>query len=485
MTETLNVLFLAAEAEPFFKVGGLADVAGSLPWALRKLSSRKTGGFTLDVRLVLPLHRTAQADSTVHSLLEFPINKHGGEKGVRVYHKTWVDRPVYFISGDPISSSTGVYSLDQGIDQQKYVFFSIAALEMTRHLGWRPDIIHANDWHTALALYALLARRADPFFSRTAGLLTLHNLPYMGGDITGLLSEYGLDPISEANLPTWATTQPLPIGLWAADAVCPVSTTYAREILTPEFGCDLQGYLKTQTEKITGIINGLDMVAWDPAVDNILKANFDAGDLQGRLGNKLALQERVGLQVDRTTPLMAMVTRIDPQKGVDIAIDALRLITDLSWQFVILGTGDSRLEEAIRGLETEFPDRVRAVISYDANLGRLIYGGADAFLMPSRYEPCGLSQMIAMRYGCVPIVRATGGLKDTVEEGKTGFLFQKATSEELAEAIRRALSVYSNPEKWRRYQRNGMKQDFSWARSAQQYAIIYRSLYSRANNQNV
>jgi starch synthase len=386
--------------------------------------------------------------------------------------------PVYFINGASIASAPSVYSTDPAPDREKYTFFSLAALEMLRHLDWQPDILHANDWHTALALYALRSRRADPVLQHARTVFTLHNLPYMGSDGSDVLAAYDLMPLNDESLPPWARTQPLPLGLWSADAIVPVSPTYAREILTPEFGCGLETYLRTRTEDITGILNGLDQSSFDPASDQALAAQFNPDSLEKRQANKTALQKHLDLPIEPRLPLLAMVGRIDQQKGVDIALNALSRLTDAPWQFILLGSGDPALEMVARNLQTVFPDRVRVVLRYDAPLGRMIYGGADLFLMPSRYEPCGLAQMIAMRYGCVPVVRATGGLKDTVREGKTGFLFQEASAEAMRDAIRRAMSVYASPEKWQRYQRNGMLEDFSWPRSARQYAIIYRSLLS-------
>jgi len=473
MTKTINILFLASEAEPFVKVGGLADVAGSLPLALRALP----GEARLDVRLALPLHRAIQLDpANLISGVGFSVSRGGIDLPARVLEGELDDMPVYFIAGGPISEAASVYSSDPTFDREKYTFFSLAALEMTRHLGWRPDILHANDWHTALALYALRARRSDPFFAPIRSVLTLHNLPYMGGNGSQQLAAYGLKPVEDETLPQWAHTQPLPLGLWAADALVAVSPTYAQEVLTPEFGCGLQNFLRGRGDSFSGILNGLDTVSWDPAADPALAANFDARSLASRPVNKAALQERLDLQNDPAIPLLAMVGRIDPQKGVDILLDAARQIVDLPWQMVILGKGDVSLEDGARRLEADFPGRVHAVIAYDAPLGRLIYAGADMFLMPSRYEPCGLAQMIAMRYGCVPLVRATGGLKDTVEEVPTGFLFEEATPEALVEALRRARATYPEQAKWQKLQRNGMEQDFSWSRSASQYASLYWSL---------
>ena len=472
--DTLNVLFLAAEAEPFVKIGGLADVAGSLPLALRNLPATDT---RLDVRLVLPLHRVLRAESaTLRPVVEFSVYRRGRSIPARVFEMSVAGMPVYFVSGEPISAAPSVYSQDPTLDREKFAFFSLAALEMVRHMKWRTDVIHGNDWHTALALYALRTQRADPVLKRMRSVLTLHNLPFMGGDGTDVLAAYGLTPPNDEALPGWARSQPLPLGLWSADAVVAVSPTYAREILTPDFGCGLDGFLSSRSASVSGILNGLDLATWDPQTDACLSGKFSAAAMGGRKANKAALQSQLGLQDNPQIPILAMIGRIDQQKGVDIIPDVLRQMTDLPWQFVLLGSGDPILENAMQALQLEFPERVRSVIRYDASLSRLIYGGADMLLMPSRYEPCGLAQMIAMRYGCVPVVRATGGLKDTVAQGKTGFLFEKAQAAGMLEALRQALAVYASPEKWEEFQRNGMAEDFSWSRSAAQYAELYRSL---------
>jgi len=482
MPDSIKILFLAAEAEPFVKVGGLADVAGSLPQALRSLPSNETRGVTMDVRLVLPLHPGSRAESsTMRPVAEFPVPRRGGSITARVLETSLNGMPVYFINGASIASSASVYAADQAPDREKYTFFSLAALEMLRHIDWQPDILHANDWHTALALYALRSRGADKGLARTRTVMTLHNLPYMGGEAAETLDAYGLIPFNFDNedaLPQWARTFILPLGLWGADAIIPVSPAYAREILTPEFGCGLESFLRSRSDSITGILNGLDGSCWDPQTDASIPARFSAETLDSRCANKSALQKALGLPENGRVPLLAMVGRMDQQKGLDLAFDALRQMTSRQWQFVVLGSGDPALENLACNLQADFPDRARAAIRYDAALGRLIYAGADMFLMPSRYEPCGLAQMIAMRYGCVPVVHATGGLKDTIEESRNGFLFEKSESADLVEALNRAMGVFSNPAKWQRYQRNGMSTDFSWPRSARQYAIIYRSLTS-------
>jgi starch synthase len=269
---------------------------------------------------------------------------------------------------------------------------------------------------------------------------------------------------------------PLPLGLWASDAIVAVSPTYGREILTQEYGCGLDDFLRSRKETVSGILNGLDTASFNPADDTALGINFDIDSLEKRAANKKLLQERLGLPREPETPLLAMVSRMDVQKGVDLVFTALKSMKRTNWQAVILGTGDPKLEEAAMQLQTLYPNRVKVETRYDAGLARQIYAGSDMFLMPSRYEPCGLSQMIAMRYGCVPVVRAAGGLNDTVIHRKTGFVFEKAHHMSLVAAIKAAFKVYAVREQWQTIQRAGMAQDFSWENSAKKYLELYQSI---------
>jgi len=291
-----------------------------------------------------------------------------------------------------------------------------------------------------------------------------------------VLAAYGLSPAVDENLPRWARSSPLPLGLLAADSVVAVSPEYSVEIQTPEFGCSLEDFLRKNVDKLTGILNGIDTVSNDPETDPALDTRFTAATIEQRLANKQALQRELDLPVDAEVPVFGMVGRVDPQKGVDLALEALRQLVGMPWQAVMLGSGDPGLENAMLQLQIDFPKQVRAVTRYDPQLSRRIYGGADIFLMPSRYEPCGLSQMIAMRYGCVPVVRATGGLKDTVKDRTTGFLVPEATADSLVGSLKRALDFYASAAKWQKIQLAGMKQDFSWQRSARQYASLYKNL---------
>ncbi len=476
MTTPKKILFLASEADPFVKVGGLGDVGGSLPNALLDLNAN------LDVRLVIPFHVAIRMDLfDIHRELVFTIARDGIEVPVQVFHVELRGLPVYLISGDPFSRATKVYDTDAAVDGEKFVFFSMAALELARKLDWRPDIVHANDWHTASALYGvrMMQQAGDPFWLGVKTLMTVHNLCYMGAGSEAALTAYGLPAVNDPALPWWGQQTPMPLGLWAADEIVAVSPSYAEEIQTPEYGCGLETFLQSRHERVIGIVNGIDTVSWDPEKDEALAEPFSRDDLDARAATKKLLQTQFGLEINDSLPLLAMVTRMDQQKGVDIALGALRLITDLDWQAILLGSGNPDIEATARRLESDFPHRVSAVIRYDGKLSRQIYGGADMLLMPSRYEPCGLAQMIAMRYGAVPVARATGGLRDTIAEGYSGFLFTDASPGVMAGALRRAIKTFKKPENWQRIQRAGMGGDFSWQVSAQQYAELYQSMLAR------
>ena len=293
------------------------------------------------------------------------------------------------------------------------------------------------------------------------------------------LEAFGLAPTHETPLPWWAQTCPCR-GLYYADHIVAVSPTYAREILTPDFGAGLEDFLKSRTKKISGILNGIDIKTWDPTADHLIAAKFNKEDLQVRQENKKALTKEFNLKYDPDLPLLAMVTRLDHQKGVDLIPVALKLIEKEEWQLIILGTGAIEMEDQIRYLEKAYPDRCRVAIRFDTVLSHRIYAGADAIIIPSRYEPCGLIQMIAMRYGCVPVARSTGGLRDTIHDHnaktKTGFLYPRPNSKDLSAALRRAITAYAKNEIWQELQINGMSQDFSWESSARKYIELYFSL---------
>ena len=478
MTKGLKVLFISSEAAPLVKVGGLGDVVGSLPAALQLLSKE------IDVRLVLPFYpEIKQGDWEITQITSFNITHIAGSITAEVHQTRINGVTTYLVDGSPISQSTSVYSGDAYQDGHKFTFLSLVGMELTRTLNWSPDILHAHDWHASPAVYYLrLVRENDQHFSHTKSLLTIHNLPFLGYDTSTALQEFGLPRARMSPLPDWAEHLPLPLGLLTADRINTVSNGYADEILTPEYGANLERFLQTRREDISGILNGLDQDSWNPEKDPILPVNYSSDSLIDRKKNKLQLLTELKLELAPNKPLLAMINRMDHQKGVDLLPDALRMLSELGWQAVILGTGDPKIENSVRQLETAFPN-VRAVIGFESELARRIYGGSDIILIPSRYEPCGLIQMIGMRYGCVPLARATGGLKDTIQDynqGKpgngTGFLFKEATPKQLSETIRRALAIYRDQRRWRGIQRRGMKKDFSWKSSAEKYHRLYREM---------
>jgi starch synthase len=469
----LKVLFLAAEASPFVKVGGLGDVAGSLPRALAALGH--------DVRVAIPGYGAIDwALYRPRRLERFEVGHAGGAEPAQVWETGSDGVPVYLITGPPIPTDRRIYGSSIEEDGRKFVFFSLAALEACRALDFRPDVVHANDWHTGPAIYRIaVSRAADPFFRDTASLFTIHNLPYTGRGAGRFLGEYGL-PASDflLLLPEWARDSLLGLGLASADMLTTVSPTYAREIQTPEGGYGFDGVLRARSDRLHGVLNGIDTRSWNPEADDVLRARFDAESLDRRAANKTALQEETGLQTDGQSFLLGVVSRLDSQKGFDIAIPVLPRWVETGGEFVALGSGDPSIEHVLAALELAFPGRASVRLRFDPPQSRRIYGGADAILIPSRYEPCGLTQMIAMRYGAVPIARRTGGLADTVTDagdpGGTGFLFDGYDPASLADALDRARRVYAHREKWTELQRRGMERDFGWDRSAAQYESLYR-----------
>ena len=479
----MKILFLSAEVAPFAKMGGLADVAGSLPKALAKLGH--------DVRVFLPAYgpieefaRSGKFGIRSNPLtLQVPLG-HGMEPaGLFETTLPGSDVPVWFIANwHHFGGRPWLYGYRD--DPYRFAFFCRAALDAAvAAMGWRPDVVHAHDWHAAPAVAWLnTAGHADPLYAEMPTVYTIHNLMHQGtspwqifdylGLITHRLAE---ERYGEANF--------MARGIHHATMINTVSPNYAREILTHHGGCGMDAILRSRSFDVHGILNGLDFDVWDPSTDKHLAATFSAHAIQGRTENRRALQQRAGLPMRDDLPIVAMVTRIDHQKGFDIAAHVLhRLMNNDAGeaQFILLGSGDHRAENMLRSIAGYHNRKMKLFLGYDPELAPLIYGGSDVFLMPSLFEPCGLGQMIAMRYGSVPVIREVGGLSDTVREPITGFGFVGYNPDEFWGALARALHTYRNePEKWRAIQRNGMTADFAWQTSAERYRQLYEWAIAR------
>lgn len=479
----INILFIASEADPFVKIGGLGDVAGSLPLAIHAASNDRT---IYDIRLAIPLYGFIKKNyPDLKKEADFKVNTGSLSINAAVFSIIHNGMTVYFISGDPINENDPVYGTNFNADAAKFIFFSLACLELPRVLKWKVDILHCNDWHTAIACHQLEKLRVSrPRYSKIKSVLTLHNLPFMGAGSENALEKFGIEPSQEVSLPVWARTLPLPMGMASADRIIAVSPTYAREILTPAHGCGLESFLIQNQTRLSGILNGIDQLIWDPYRDPLVKQNFNLEKIQKKTVNKKALQKEMGFNVDSKIPFIVIISRMDPQKGIDLALEALKKSIKLDWQCIILGSGDPILEKSAQELEMKFLQRIRAMIAFNSALSHRMYAGADMLLMPSRYEPCGLSQLIAMRYGTVPIATATGGLKDTITDASinpqgNGFLFEKADSDLATFALTSAVETFQVKKRWTGIIQNAMRSDFSWSVSAKKYINLYNDLISQ------
>ena len=468
---------VAAEFDPFAKTGGLADVLASLPKALARRG--------LDVRVAIP--RYGSVDLTGVSrrpgIARFDLPFDGRHEPVRIdtvpldgFQVLLIDNSHYF------SDRPAIYGYPD--DGHRFTFFARAALESARVLDWRPDVIHCHDWHTGLIPNWLRTTdRHAPEFADTASVFTIHNLEYQGHFDPSVLEAAGLASDGLIPHPSRADLSDVFVfiarGILFADKVSTVSPRYAGEILTPAYGHDLDPLLRDREPDLHGILNGIDTETANPATDPHLASRYALETLDHRAPNKAALQQAVGLPVQANTPLLGMVTRLAEHKGLDLLLASLPHILDRGAQLVVLGLGEPRYEEALRELALAHPDQVAAAIRFDNPLASLIYAGSDIFLMPSRHEPCGLGQLIAMRYGSVPVVRATGGLADTVADVNpsndtgVGFVFNRYDPIDFFGAVARALEVYRFPDAWRGGIRRGMTRDSSWDVSAAAYQRLY------------
>jgi len=476
----LSLIFVSSEAAPFSKTGGLGDVAGALPAALSQLGC--------DVTLILPLYRETllkgiDVEPTGLELV-VPLGRRmiragvyralrgvGGVKTLFIACAEYFDRT--FLYGPP--------ERDYFDNFERFTFFSRALLEAICAMGLRPDIVHANDWQTGLVpLYIDNIYRSDAALRETATLFTVHNSAFQG-----LFSadDYNLMGLSHrlfipSGIEFWGKISLLKAGLVSSNIITTVSPGYCREIKTARYGHGLEGLYKARKKDLYGVINGVDYSEWDPAADPIIPARYSPSDMGGKAICRQALLDVFGLRAGEGTAVVGMVTRLTGQKGIDLVIRAMPELMKQDMALVIVGMGDKKIEARLRRACAKYKGRVGLNIAFDNSLAHLIEAGSDIFLMPSRYEPCGLNQIYSQRYGTIPVVRATGGLDDTVrdydvDDMPTGFKFKRYAASDLARAVTRALKVFKDKKKWAELRENAMKEDFSWSRSAKRYMELY------------
>ncbi len=480
----LNILHVSSEASPFIKTGGLGDVVGSLPPALKRLS--------YDVRCVIPEYSQIplQYRSRLEHLFHFQTRVVWREEYAGVNRTVHNDIPFYFIDNKEKFYRDSLY--DCSDRHVQFTFFIRAVLEMLPKLDFKPDIIHCHDWQTAILPLLLQENyRQYDFYSDISTVYTIHNLKYQGvfgeeiiADTLGVDWEHWYN----GNIRHDGNVNFMKTGINYADKITTVSSTYAEEIQTPEYGEGLDYALRMRGNDLEGIVNGIDYQEFNPALDDKIFASYDRENFAGKEENKRSLQRQMGLPIDLDKPLLGLVSRLVEQKGIDLLQEIGEDIADLGFQMVILGSGREDYEHYFRYLADQCPQKVAAAIKYDFTLAQRIYAGSDFFLMPSRFEPCGLGQMIAMRYGTIPVVRETGGLKDTVksyreyEDKATGFTFSEYNSRALLTALKRVNKFAQNTGELRKFQKRIMQEDFSWENSARKYQQLYQEFMEKIEN---
>ena len=471
----MKVCFIAAEAAPFVKVGGLGDVIGSLPKALRELG--------VDARVILPLYSSIDRERFGLKYKAYQFVDLGWRHSYCGIFETEVDGvPCYFVDNEQYFNRDSIYG--QIDDGERFAFFSKASLEILPALDFKPDVVNVNDWHTALSVIYLdvLKSREAEFYKDMKSVLSIHNIefqgrfnPYEMGNLFGLENKYFDALIYNGDLNL------LKGAIQLADRVNTVSETYAREILDPYFSYGLDKILYVEQGKLRGILNGIDVDKFNPKTDTMIPVNYDLKTFEDKVQNKLAFQKEMDLEVNADIPLIGMVTRLTHQKGIDLILQASEDILRTGAQLVILGTGDAHYESALRSLEHYRHDRVRSILLFSNEMSATIYAASDLFLMPSKTEPCGLSQLISMRYGTVPVVHRVGGLRDTVipftgVEGN-GFTFESFQAGDMMDAIYRAVTCfYQSPDEWKQIIKNNLQKDVSWEQSAKKYLDLYHEV---------
>lgn len=484
----LKIAFVTPEAVPYAKTGGLADVSGVLPGMFRKAGH--------DCRLFMPLYGSISRAEFKIEKLDVEVNVPVGRDTVscRLFapRNSERERSTYFIENEKYYGREALYvdpktGLDYADNDERFLLFAHAVIESFKRLGWRPDVVHANDWQAALIVTMLKTKfKDDNFFKNIKTVVTIHNLAYQGMFAREVYSKLDLPDayfVPGGPLEYWGKVNYLKSGIVFADKITTVSPTYAAEIQSSnEYGMGLEGVLKNRANDLVGILNGVDYDTWSPKKDKLIPYNYFIANLSNKKRNKIELLHKAGLPVRVDSPLLAMISRLDSQKGFDILAEIMDDILKKDVQFILLGTGAPEYHELFEKLGQVYPDKFKAFLKFDNALAHLIEAGADIFLMPSRYEPCGLNQLYSLKYGTVPVVRRTGGLADTVEDFDearkvgTGFVFEEYSSEALKSALMRAMTLFARRRLWYKIVKQGMSKDFSWERSAERYIRLYRSL---------
>lgn len=484
--KTQKILFVSPEVVPFAKTGGLADVAGTLPLELKSLGC--------DVKVFLPYYRqTKKHDFDIKLLKKNLTAKLGAsEIDFSLHHCKRQGVDFYFIEKDEYYDRDFLYGLSSGDypdNAMRFGFFSSAVLSGAVALDFKPDIIHFNDWQTALIpFYIKYIPQDHKFFSKSKSLFTVHNLAYQGLFPKEVMPELGVgyEFFTPERLEFYGKFSFMKSAILYSDAISTVSRGYAKEILTEEFGCGLDGLLRTREDDLYGIINGVDYSEWNPANDKFIKTSYDEKSLQNKVLCKKDLLEQMNLKgASQSAPLLGVVTRLAEQKGIDIVVNSAVQMIKLGCNLVVLGTGDEKYQQLLTALAKKHPKRIAVKIAFDNASAHKIEAGCDMFLMPSRYEPCGLNQMYSLKYGTIPVVRAVGGLDDTIidynrnPKDGNGFKFNEANTTDFMDALKRALVVYKNKKEWEKLLVKAMSFDFSWKHSAQEYLKIYNGISIR------
>lgn len=471
----MKILFVAAECAPFAKVGGLGDVVGTLPPVLQQLGH--------DTRVIIPHHGVINDEEyLVRPCGSFDISWNHNKTHVEIACTEYHSTPFYFVRGWPYFSSYEdfIYHHDEGMNVGRFLFFAAVITQWLRKLkeqeGWIPDIVHVHDWHTSMVPFLLKRTyNDDPVLGSMPVLFSIHNMRYQGWGIGWHLAQADLPIVNHPLLHAMGKVDnSLAIGLAYSTMLSTVSPRYAQEIVSPAGGYGLDGLLHARLSRLIGILNGIDTIRWDPSTSPHIPTHYDVDSFEKRVKNKLVLQKESGLPESEEIPVVGVVMRLVEQKGPAIMMPAVRYMLEHSdVQFILLGTGEYQYENAAWWLGHDFPGKATIYLTFNERLAELIYAGADVFLMPSLFEPCGIGQMIAMRYGALPVVHEVGGLADTVSP-EIGFLFADYHPGALGWAMGRALDLYiSNPDGWHKRQRLAMRQDYSWETSARRYIEVY------------